>query len=195
MKGPIMAMLAHRLRHCGYMTRQFSYASVRRTLTDNAARLDAYVRRLNVPVVHFVGHSLGGLLIRQLLHAFPDQPPGRIVMLGTPQTGSEVARILSRHALGKTLLGSSMVRGFSGDLPPWGAERDLGIIAGTLPVGTGRILARFREDNDGVVSLSETSMTNATDHIALHLSHTGLVLASEAARQTCMFLKNGHFEH
>ena len=67
MPGWVMALLALRLRRCGFDTRVFSYPSVRTSLAENALQLSRFVARIAAPRIHFVGHSLGGLLVLQML--------------------------------------------------------------------------------------------------------------------------------
>jgi hypothetical protein len=96
--------------------------------------------------------------------------------------------------LGRALLGSAaetlLVRGE----PRWPGGRDLGVIAGDLAVGLGRLLGRMGAPNDGTVWCDETDLPGATDHLRVHVSHTGMVYSAEVARQVAAFLKDGRFE-
>lgn len=194
MRGLEMFLLRRRLRRAGYRVYQFSYRSVERELGENARRLGAFVRQLEGAPVHFVAHSLGGLVVRRLFHDFPQQPPGRIVTLGSPHTGSYVANRLSRFGLFRRLLGGSLVP-LSGELHPWGGERELGSIAGTLGVGVGWVVRDLPRPNDGTVAVEETLLANMTDHCRVHSSHMALLFSAEAARQVLAFLSRGRFEH
>ena len=60
----------------------------------------------------------------------------------------------------------------------WAAGRDLGVIAGTKSMGLGQFFARFDEDCDGTVAVSETRVPGATDHLTLPVSHMGLLLSA-----------------
>ena len=71
--------------------------------------------------------------------------------------------------------------------------RDLGIIAGTLSLGLGRLVTRFGEPSDGSVALSETRLPGASAHIALPVSHFGMLLSAQVAREAGGFLAYGHF--
>ncbi len=197
MTGLEMALLRRRLRRCGFLPCQFSYPTVRAPVVENAARLHGFLRRVSAPVVHFVGHSLGGLVIRRLFHDHPPRRPGRIVTLGTPHRGSAVARRLARHGWGRRLLGGSFKGGLSGELPPWTGTRELGVIAGDRSLGVGLLFSRLvpalARPNDGTVAVEETRMAGAADHVVLHASHMGLLVSAAAARQTCAFLRTGRF--
>ena len=192
MKGQEMFLLRRRLRQAGYRVYQFSYRSVTRDLGQNAARLDAFLQRVQGETVHFVAHSLGGLVVRRLFHDFPQQRPGRIVTLGTPHTGSYVADRLSRSGLFRTLLGSSLVP-LTGDLHPWSGGRDLGSIAGTLSVGVGWLVRDLSKPNDGTVAAAETRMENMTDHLLVHTSHMAMLFSKRVAEQVLHFLRHGCF--
>ena len=74
-------------------------------MTEITARLQDFVESLGSPVVHFVGHSLGGLVIYRFLERFPQQPPGRAVFLGTPCIASRVAEQASQIRLVASLMG------------------------------------------------------------------------------------------
>ena len=193
MTGIDMALLRRRLRQCGFRTMQFSYPTVRCNIVQNAARLQRFVNRINAEVIHFVGHSLGGLVIRQYIHDFPEQRPGRIVTLGTPHNGSLVAQQFNRSSIGRMILGHSLDRGLLGNIPPWKDNREIGVIAGNLGIGVGQLIPGLPKPNDGTVAVAETFFNGMTDHIEIHASHTALLFSSEAVRQTCGFLKNGHF--
>jgi hypothetical protein len=78
--------------------------------------------------------------------------------------------------------------------PRWPGIRDLGVIAGDLGVGLGRLLGRIEAPNDGTVWLDETDLPGATAQLCLHVSHTGMVFSAEVAKQAAAFLKNGRFE-
>ena len=195
LSGWCLLMLRRYLRRCGFRnTRTFSYRSVSCDLLENAQTLQRYLQQLDAPAVHLVGHSLGGLVIRALFHQYPQQPPGRIVTLGTPHHGNYPARILVRAAIGRGITGRSIAQLVAGVPDGWALPaRDFGIIAGDLSIGLGRLFPGLPEPNDGVVALAETELTGATDRITLHLSHTALVFSRHAAEQVCHFLKHGRF--
>ena len=189
-----MFLLRRRLRRSGYRVYQFSYRSVARDLAQNAARLNDFLQRVEGETVHFVAHSLGGLVVRRLFHDFPEQRPGRIVTLGTPHSGSYVADRLSRSGVFRKLLGSSLMP-LTGELPAWPGGRDLGSIAGTLSVGVGWLVRDLSKPNDGTVSVVETRLNAMTDHLLVHTSHMAMLLSNSVARQAAYFLRCGRFRH
>lgn len=195
MAGIYMKPLQRRIARCGFDVVQFSYPSVRHTVPQNAASLQAFLPGIGAEVVHLVGHSLGGLVIRRMLHDYPDQRPGRIVTLGTPHQGSHVARCLDRWHLGRLLLGSSWEQGLRGDVPPWRAPRELGVIAGTLAVGLGWLVPGLPKPNDGTVAAAETKVAGMTDYIELRVTHTAMLFSARVAAQICVFLSTGRFAH
>ena len=164
------------------------------TMSAITARLANFVGALDLPAVHFVGHSLGGLVIYRFLEQFPVQPPGNAVFLGTPCVGSRAAERAGRFGPVAQLMGQSVAEEL---LQPrerrWTHPRPLGIVAGTQPIGMGQLLAGFAEDNDGTIGVSETRMPGATDHIALPVSHLGMLMSARVARETGLFLTQGHF--
>lgn len=188
-----MALLGRRLRRCGFTPYRFRYPSLRGTVAGNAARLHAFVDGIPGETLHLVGHSLGGLVIRRFLRDFPGQRPGRVVTLGTPHTGSEVARRIRRGPLGTVLIGRGAEDGLLEGLPPWPPGRELGSIAGRLSLGVGWLMPGLPRPNDGTVAVAETRLEGMTDHLTVPASHMGLLVSREAARQTCHFLEHGRF--
>jgi pimeloyl-ACP methyl ester carboxylesterase len=196
LSGAFLFFLARHLRRCGFWVHTFSYSSVRKDLRANAADLQAFVARLDAPVVHFVGHSLGGIVIRALFHYFPQQRPGRIVTLATPHGGSHVGERIARSRLGLRMLGAS-VRQLLARVPQgWTLpERDIGVISGTVPIGAGRLFSNRRDTGDGLLTLDEAGLPGATDAIELRVAHTAMPFARQTGEQVCQFLRTGRFRH
>jgi pimeloyl-ACP methyl ester carboxylesterase len=195
MHGLVMLPLAVRLRRMGYKTRIFSYPSLRRSPVENARGLADLVTVEQADKVHFLAHSLGGIVVRHLFHDFPEQSPGRVVTLGTPHRGSAAAGRLVGGKM-RFALGRSVEQGLlEAPLLPWPAGRQLGSIAGTLNVGLGRLFGGVEGPADGTVAVAETQCEGMTDHICLPVSHTGLLLASSPAEQAGVFFATAHFDH
>ncbi len=195
MTGIEMFPLRQRLRHLGHQVRSFHYSSIRMGLSEAAGHLNSYIGRISARVqsLHLVGHSLGGLVILKLFEDFPSQPPGRIVLLGPPYHGSKTAQRFCRIPCARYLLGRSMPPLLGRDIPRWSGNRDLGVIAGTLNIGPGRILGKTSRIGDGTIALEETRIPNARDFIALPVSHMGLVFSKGVAIQIDHFFKTGRF--
>ena len=195
MPGEESLILRHRLAHeFSLELHSFRYSATASGMGEITERLDAFVRDLRSTVVHFVGHSLGGLVIYRLLERFPEQPEGRVVFLGTPCIGSRAAQRAGRFGPVAHLMGQSVAEELlKSTQRRWGYARPLGIIAGTQPIGFGQLLAAFHEDNDGTIAVSETRMPGATDHLVLPVSHLGLLLSARVAHETGLFLTTGHF--
>ncbi len=194
MKGPEMFLLRRRLRKAGFCVYQFSYRSVACDLGQNARELNLFLGQVRGKTVHFVTHSLGGLVVRRLFHDFPQQRPGRIVTLGTPHTGSYVADRLSRNGLLRRWFGHSLPA-LSGAVFPWKAERELGSIAGNLSIGIALLMRDLPKPNDGTVTESETRLEGMCDHVVVKATHMGLLFSRRAVDQALAFLADGHFRH
>ena len=196
MSGGESLLLRRRLsREFAMEVHPFRYATATSSMGEITSRLQRFVRDLKADRLHFVGHSLGGLVIYRFLERYPQQPPGRVVFLGTPSVASRAA-VQAAHI---RLVASAMGRSVQDELlrprdRRWKAvDRQLGIIAGTRPLGVGQILAKFEEDCDGTIGVSETQLPGATDHITLHVSHLGMLVSSRVARETGAFLQEGRF--
>lgn len=189
----VMRPLARRLRLRGYTTVLFNYHSLRKTIHANARALAYKVQRVHAGRVHLVGHSLGGLVILEALQDQPGLVDGRIVLLGSPVNGSVVARRLYRRELSRWLVG----RGAEGRLArggsAWRGCQDVGVIAGTRPVGVGYVLGGLRGDNDGTVTVAETQLAGASDTLCIDTTHTGLVYSRRVAAAADNFLRAGRF--
>jgi len=195
MSGGESLLLRRRLsREFGMDVHPFRYATASSTMTEITSRLQSFVRGLEASRLHFVGHSLGGLVIYRFLERYPKQPPGRVVFLGTPSVASRAA-VQAAHI---RLVASAMGRSVQDELlrprdRRWKTDRELGIIAGTKALGVGQFLARFDEDCDGTIGVSETQLPGATDHITLPVSHLGMLVSSRVAKETGAFLQDGRF--
>ncbi len=195
MSGWAMAAQRRWLAAGGFAVEVFSFPTVRETLDHNARSLAAFARSCTGSRVHLVGHSLGGLVILRMLAAANEPRLGRAVLLGSPVRGSEVARSLMRVRWGRAAIGRSLG---AWDEASHGDVRwpcDVGMIAGEVAVGAGRLIAPGLGPNDGTVTVAETRLPSFTDHIVLRVSHTGMLLSRAVADQTCRFLRTGRFEH
>jgi pimeloyl-ACP methyl ester carboxylesterase len=193
--GLVMELMRRRVARCGYCALTYSYPSMRLTLAENAERLVRYCRDLAAPRVHFVGHSLGGLIVLRMLECTPAFTPGRVVLTGTPFGGSFTGRRLARLPGGRAALGRSMQRWLNPMQVPPATACDIGVIAGSMPVGIGRVVAPdLPAPSDGVISVEETRVPGMRDHIVLNVSHAGMLISRAVAHQICVFLRDGAFE-
>ncbi len=172
----------------------FRYFGASESMSDITSRLAAFVGELAASEVHFVGHSLGGLVLYRLLERFPEQPPGRVVFLGVPCVASRAAQRAGMFGPLAQLMGPTVAEEL---LTPqerrWPHPRPLGVVAGNRPLGLGQFFAHFDEENDGTVAVSETRLPGATDHIVLPVSHLGMLVSARVAHETGHFLTRGHF--
>jgi pimeloyl-ACP methyl ester carboxylesterase len=182
--------LARRLRAEGLQVRIWGYDSVLGG-PERAAR--ALVDSLRgQPEVDLVGYSLGGLVALQALHEAPELAVRRVVCLGSPLRGSCTARALCARRWSSLALGRSaqlLQRGLDG----WDGGAEVGVVAGCVPRGVGRLLSVVDLESDGTVALEETRMPGARDHCVVRASHSGLLLSPEAAAQAACFLRHGRF--
>lgn len=190
-------LLRRRLsRQLDCRTLSFAYSSGAADIATNVRALADFLAGIGADTLHLVGHSMGGLVILELFELAGGLrlPPGRIVLLGSPVQGSLAARKLARLPFGSRLLGRSGREALPAPRERrWSGVRDLGVIAGDVPMGFGRLVGPFREPNDGTVLLRETHLEGAKQHLTLHTSHSAMVYSAAAARQTAAFLRDGRF--
>jgi pimeloyl-ACP methyl ester carboxylesterase len=196
MRGTAMRVLKRRLEAEGYRVYVFTYPSVSSNLVDNSRRLAEFIERVPGGVVHAVGHSLGGVLVRAMLEATPQPRLGRVVCLGSPFVGCRTASRVARLPGGSRLIGRSLADLLArGGFDAWRAPNELGVIAGRTPLGFGRLFGPFGEPNDGTVAIAETMLADAHDHLILPVAHMALLWSPEVARQVVHFLRHGTFVH
>lgn len=196
-RSPInMAPLARMFGKRGYQTRCFGYASRSGTLdffTDNLqSYLEAARSELKEPL-HFVGHSLGSIVIRRFAQRFCLRwKLGRCVMLGPPNQTSAMARLVGRAAPMRWLLGPVLSELGISTLSDSVGGLEVGIIAG----GTGNrgFSPLIAGDNDFLVAVEETKLLSARDFIQMPAFHGIMMFQPKVMRQTLYFIEHGRFQ-
>jgi pimeloyl-ACP methyl ester carboxylesterase len=191
--GHAMLVLRTRLERKGYRALSFSYHSVHDDLSRNAARLFDFAEQVAASRVHFVGHSLGGLLIMQMLHEYRDARFGRAVLAGSPYRGCHAAKSLSQFAFGKNMLGRSIEQWFAQARPDIAQHYEIGVISGDRSLGLGLLIPGLPAPNDGTIAVAETQVPGAADQLLLHVSHSEMLISAQVAEQIHEFLQHGRF--
>lgn len=191
--GLVMMPLAVRLAREGFRCHRFGYRGHGLPLAANADELVRFARAIGA--AHYVGHSLGGLVILRALNEHPEIPAGNVVLLGTPVRGSFSGRRLARHRIGRWMLGETQPLWHDHEFMCWKRTERLGVIAGTLPIGLGRALGRLPGANDGVVCIDETAIEGMSERITLRVGHSVMLVSPRVASQTAAFLREGKFLH
>lgn len=193
-----MAPLERRLRAEGFEVHNLRYASTGGEPGElvRAVRSSWESCCSDARVVHFVGHSLGGILVRAMLAEDRPENLGRVVQLASPNQGSEWVDLLGRTpflawSLGPTAteLGTGMGN-FPSTLPA--PDYELGVIAGTRSVNPlGSLL--LPDPNDGTVTVESTRLAGMADFLIVPHSHTFIMRSGEVAAQVAHFLRDGEF--
>lgn len=190
--------LEHALEKSGYVVWNEGYPSREKTIEELASVVGAGIeacRKIHARKVHFVTHSLGGILVRHYFqdHAAPEAQ--RAVMLGPPNRGSEVA---DRH---KDAWWYKEATGPAGQQLGTGPDSlpnrlkpvplEIGIIAGTS--GGDLFSSEFKAAHDGRVSVESTKLAEMKDFVAVDNGHTFIMNSDEVIGQVIHFLKEGRF--
>lgn len=190
MKGPELFYIRYKLWRQGYKVYQFHYASLFKTTEENSSKLYQFVSTIDESIIHFVAHSLGGIVVNHLFQHHEIKKNGKVVMIATPLNGSAVAAYLSQKKYLKYLLGKSVVKGLLGDAPSWSYKREVCVVAGTKGIGLGYLLANsvLQAPNDGTVNLHETRLERANESHEVPRSHFLLLVSNEVVKIIVKFL-------
>ena len=184
----------------GCITLNLDYASRRKSLEALAEDIQPDIERFAEGIggsLHFVAHSMGGLLARVYLAKCRPYHLGRVVMLGTPNGGSEIADGLKDFAPYRAFfgpagqqLGTQRDAATDGLLQP--VDYAVGIIAGNRSVDplAGIFLPR---PHDGRVSVANTKLEGMADHVVVPVAHPFLPGNANVIAQTLAFLRDGRF--
>jgi len=182
----------------GYSVYNVSYASTRKNIAQLAEEAIGPALKL-CPAehkLHFVTHSLGGILVRQYLLHHAIENLGRVVMLGPPNKGSEVVDKLGDFPGFHFINGDAGLELGTGEssVPNrlGAANFDLGIIAGTRSINL--ILSRMIPGpDDGKVSVESTKLEGMRDHVEMEVTHPFMMRNSKVIEQVIQYLETGRF--
>lgn len=200
-RGPAsMTWLGSRLNAEGFRTVNFDYPSTTEpmeALVDSLGKVVAACCAGEQRTVHFVTHSLGGVLVRSYLSERSPRHGGRVVMLSPPSQGSELIDAFADTPLLRMTLGPSAVRlgtdstGFANHFGP--IDFRLGIIAGNLslnPLGSWIIPG----PDDGKVGVDQARVEGAADFLVMSATHTFIMNDRAVGEEVVHFLREGQFQ-
>jgi pimeloyl-ACP methyl ester carboxylesterase len=195
-----MRPLESALTRAGYRVHNLAYPS----LAEQPAQLVAIVQQqvdaccAHAEKLHFVTHSLGGLLVRAALAERPRANLGRVVMLAPPNNGSEygdLAHEASASAAERVpaiaALGTD-AESFAHALPP--PSYEVGVIAGTRTVNP-LDAALVQGESDGAVSVESARLAGMTDFLTVDATHSSIRRRADVHAQVIVFLREGRFQH
>ena len=194
-----MAWLAGHARRRGYTVVNEGYHSRRHSIAQHAEHLRAGLGVIpGTGRIHFITHSLGGILVRALLANRAARPArlGRVVMLSPPNQGSELADFWSGNPVGRTVLGPALdeLGTHAGSTPNrlGPVDFDVGVITGNVSFGplSSRI---FPGPSDGKVSVERARVEGMRDFLVVRRSHAFIMYDASVANAAFHFLELGRF--
>ena len=197
-----MAKLENAVRDAGYTAVNISYPSTDRPIEQLAGpaiapALDQCGNHTpDLHQVHFVTHSMGGILVRQYLSRVELPNLGRVVMLGPPNHGSEVVDQLGDFPGFRMMFGEAGLQLGTGRLSVpnqlGSATFDLGIIAGTRSINV--ILSQLLPAaDDGKVTVESTKLEGMRDHLEMPVTHVFMMKNTRVIAQVLHYLEHGAF--
>lgn len=190
MKPGVFWYMQHSLNSAGYTTRLFGYPSVQRHLKDNASSLHRFIQLLPDKKIDFIAHSLGGLLLFNYFANYHDNRLGKTVLLGSPLTGSAVARCCNQIKFLQPFLGKSKHELQHG-ITQWAAPDKVIMITGNKSMGLGQFFTNvLPKPNDGTVAVNETKHPKLSGHYQIPESHTSILYSKHALRIIKSFLSD-----
>jgi len=189
------AMKKH-LQKDGWQTVGFDYPSTQASLEQDARYLDDVLKSLEgIDEICIVVHSMGGLVVRTYLAEHQDERIKRMVMVGTPNSGSPMADMLKSNLLYKKIMGQAGQKlTVNNDeiqsLPV--PKFEFGIVAGGRGNNSG-YNPIIKGDDDGTVAVESAKLSGATDMIVVPSLHSFLVQNTEAIEHIGRYLKTGAF--
>ena len=193
MPSAAMGPLAARLSRAGFVPLVFPYGG-RSSFDANVSRFASFVRKaLDGRPAHFIGHSLGGVLVLEMLNRHAEIGLASAVLLGAPVRGCLAGRRLASAKIGRWMMGAC------GSLwqeheARWQRTQPLGVVAGTLALGLGRALGRLPGVNDGVVCVDETAVDGMTARTLVPSGHSMLIFSRAVCAEVERFLVSGRFQ-
>jgi triacylglycerol lipase len=189
------------LKHQGYYVVNQDYPSTKKTIQTLA---DQYIPTMineclkhDTQHIHFVTHSIGGVILQYWLKDHPAPQLSRIVMLGPPNHGSPWVNLLHNNIVFKFITGPSgqelTTNTLTADLA-MSPNYQIGVIAGDFSFNPLAPVI-FHEANDGKVAISSTKTKNMSDFIVLPVSHTFMMNSKSTHKQIFAFLNSGKFLH
>ena len=201
-RGPgSMEKMGDALTAAGYSVDNRGYPSREQEIMDLAegaigAAL-ATPEALEATRIHFVTHSMGGIMVRAYLSRHRPESLGRVVMLAPPNKGSEVVARLHNWQVFEWLNGpAGQELGTDENSLPnrlGAVDFPLGVIAGDRSINWINSLMLPGED-DGKVTVEGTRVEGMTDHLVMHVTHPTIMKNAEVIAQTLAFLQKGRFE-
>jgi len=192
-----MAPMAKYLRRNGYAVVNWHYPSTQYVLGDLADKLAEELARFPGYKIHFVTHSMGGIVVRTCLSKHPQNNIGRLVMIAPPSQGAELASFFGDWSIYKYLLGPAgqeLKPADQGKCASAGVPVcEFGIIAG----GTGRSIGinpLLPGDNDGTVTVESTKLEGANDFALVPYPHPVIQMMPKTTQLALSFLENGTFK-
>ncbi len=196
-----MNKMEAKLKQAGFVVENVAYPS--RTASIESLADEAIGKALeqsslkDCPKIHFVTHSLGGILVRSYYARHEHGRLGRVVMLGPPNRGSEVVDNLKSWSLFQKLNGpAGSELGTDADSTPntlGPVNFECGVIAGDRSINWINSLGMINGKDDGKVSVENTRVDGMKEHLVVHTTHTFMMRNNKVIAATIRFLKAGTF--